>query len=204
MRAVLTGDIIDSRNVESPQEWINLLKEVLNTFGKTPKDWEIYRGDSFQLELDAEDAFKAVFQLKAGIKTIEQLDVRISIGLGNVEFRANAVTLSNGPAFIHSGEAFDLIQSKKQNLILSCDDKQLTKELNIMLQLAEGLTTDWTQSSAKALYFAFTNPGISQIELSKKLGITQPSVSARLRVAHADEIFSLIDYYTYRIKLFTE
>lgn len=203
MRAVLTGDIIDSRNAESPQGWIAVLKETLNTFGKTPEDWEIYRGDSFQLELDAEDAFKAAFHIKAGIKTIEQLDVRISIGLGNVEFRANAVTLSNGPAFIHSGQAFDLIQSKKQNLILSCDDEQLTKELNVMLQLAEGLTTDWTQSSAKALYFAFTHPGISQIELSKKLGITQPSVSARLRVAHADEIFSLIDYYSYRIKLFT-
>lgn len=204
MRAVLTGDIIDSRNVDSPQEWITILKEALNTFGTTPQDWEIYRGDSFQLELDAEDAFKAAFQIKAGIKTIEQLDVRISIGLGNVEFRANAVTLSNGPAFIRSGEAFDLIQSKKQNLILSCADEQLTRELNVMLQLAEGLTTDWTKSSAKALYFAFTNPGISQIELSKKLGITQPSVSARLRVAHADEIFSLLDYYTYRIKLFTE
>lgn len=203
MRAVLTGDIIDSRNVESPQGWIDILKETLNAFGKTPEDWEIYRGDSFQLELDAEDAFKAAFHIKAGIKTIEQLDVRISIGLGNVEFRANAVTLSNGPAFIHSGEAFDLIQSKKQNLILSCDDEQLTRELNVMLQLAEGLTTDWTKSSAKTMYFSFTHPGISQIELSKKLGITQPSVSARLRVAHADEIFSLIDYYTYRIKLFT-
>lgn len=203
MRAVLTGDIIDSRNADSPQEWINILKETLNGFGTSPKDWEIYRGDSFQLELNAENAFKAAFQIKAGIKTIDQLDVRISIGLGNVDYKANAVTLSNGPAYIHSGEAFDLIQAKKQNLILSCDDEQLTKELNVMLQLAEVLTADWTKSSAKALYYSFCHPGVSQIELSKMLGITQPSVSARLRVAHADEIFSLINYYSYRIKLFT-
>lgn len=203
MRAVLTGDIIDSRSAQSPQAWIDILKEVLNVFGQTPEDWEIYRGDSFQLELDAEDAFKAAFHIKAGIKTIGELDVRISIGLGKIEFKADVVTLSNGSAFIHSGEAFDLLQAKKQNLILSCDDEQLTKELNVMLQLAEGLTTGWTQLSAKALYFAFAYPGISQIELSKKLGITQPSVSARLRVAHADEIFTLLDYYTYRIKLFT-
>lgn len=203
MRAVLTGDIIDSRSAQSPQGWIDILKEVLSIYGNSPENWEIYRGDSFQLELDAEDAFKAAFHIKAGIKTIGQLDVRISIGLGKVEFKADAVTLSNGPAFIHSGEAFDQLQSKKQNLILSCENEQVTKELNVMLQLAEGLTTDWTQLSAKALYFAFNHPGLSQIELSKKLGITQPSVSARLRVAHADEIFNLIDYYTYRIKLFT-
>ncbi len=202
MRAVLTGDIIDSRNVENPQAWIDILKDALNGFGKSPKDWEIYRGDSFQLEVDATDAFKAAFQIKAGIKSIEQLDVRISVGLGEINFKANALTLSNGPAFIHSGEAFDILLTKKQTLILKCGDTNLTKELNMMLQLAEGLTTDWTQSSAKAIYTTFKNPGISQNDLSKKLGITQPSVSARLRVAHAEEIFSLIDYYEYRIKLF--
>lgn len=200
MRAVLTGDIIDSRKVENPQAWIDALKNILSDYGETPSNWEIYRGDSFQLEIDAADAFKAVFQLKAGIKTIDGLDVRISIGLGKVDFRADEVTLSNGEAFIHSGEAFDLLQTKKHSLVLRSSDNQLTLELNMMLQLAEALITDWTQASAIAIDIMFKNPGISQNDLSKKLGITQPSVSSRLRVAHADEIFSLVEYYSNKIK----
>jgi len=73
-----------------------------------------------------------------------------------------------------------------------------------MLQLAEALLSHWTKPSAEAINHLLRKPGISQIELSKILGITQPSVSSRLRVAHADEILSLIDYYYHRIKRHAE
>lgn len=200
MRAVLTGDIIDSRHAENPQEWIDVLKKTLSQFGETPINWEIYRGDSFQLEINASDAFKAAFQIKAAIKTIPNLDVRISIGLGQTDFQANAVTLSNGSAFVNSGQAFDQLKDKKRTLILSSDNLDLTNDLNMMLQLAEALLSHWTRSSAEAISHILSKPGISQIELSKILGITQPSVSSRLRVAHAEEILALINYYAHRIK----
>lgn len=199
MRAVLTGDIIDSRLAENPQEWIDVLKKTLSQFGKSPRNWEIYRGDSFQLEIDATDAFVATFRIKAAIKMISGLDVRISIGLGEIDFQANAVTLSNGSAFVNSGRAFDQLKDKKRNLILSSDNPELTADLNMMLQLAEALLSHWTRSSAEAISHILKTPGISQIELSKILGITQPSVSSRLRVAHADEILALINYYSNRI-----
>ena len=51
MTAVLTGDIINSRKSKTP-DWLSNLKETLNKFGQEPKHWEIYRGDSFQLEID--------------------------------------------------------------------------------------------------------------------------------------------------------
>ena len=199
MRAVLTGDIIDSRRADNPQEWIDILKNTLNQFGKSPLNWEIYRGDSFQLEIDANAAFKAAFQIKAAIKSISGLDVRLSIGLGQTDFQANAVTLSNGSAFVNSGRAFDQLKDKKRNLILSSDNPDLSDDLNMTLQLAEALLSHWTRSSAEAINHILRKPGISQIELSKILGITQPSVSSRLRVAHADELLALIDYYSHRI-----
>ena len=199
MRAVLTGDIIDSRSAENPQEWIDVLKNTLSQFGESPVKWEIYRGDSFQLEINAKEAFKATFQIKAAIRTISGLDVRISIGLGQVDFQGNAVTLSNGSAFVNSGRAFDQLKDKRRSLILSSDNQDLTDDLNMTLQLAEALLSHWTRSSAEAINQILKKPGISQIELSKILGITQPSVSSRLRVAHADEILALIDYYSNRI-----
>jgi hypothetical protein len=53
--AILSGDIVNSRSVDA-SEWVKTLKKTLNTFGKSPKTWEIYRGDSFQLEVDAKAA----------------------------------------------------------------------------------------------------------------------------------------------------
>ena len=80
MVAVITGDIINSRKgkVES---WIDSLKEVLNQYGREPKNWEIYRGDSFQLSLHAEKAILAAIHIKSTIKQSKALDVRIAIGV---------------------------------------------------------------------------------------------------------------------------
>ncbi len=63
MTAILTADIINSRKLSS-KIWINDLKAFLNTFGQSPNDWEIYRGDEFQLEIkNPEDALLVAFQL---------------------------------------------------------------------------------------------------------------------------------------------
>ena len=200
MRAVLTGDIIDSRKAENPQKWIENLRRVLNFYGESPKNWEIFRGDSFQLETEAKNAFEAAFRIKTAINTLKFLDVRISIGLGETEFKTDSVTLNNGSSFIYSGEAFDQLKSRKRKLILSCENQLLQDELNMMLQLSEAVLENWSESSAIAMDMLFENPGISQTQMAKKLGITQPSVSARLRVAHADEILALIAYYSQRIE----
>lgn len=200
MRAVLTGDIIDSRKAENPQKWIDNLRRVLNIYGDSPKNWELFRGDSFQLETEAKNAFEAAFRIKAAINMLKFLDVRISIGLGETEFKTDSVTLNNGSSFIYSGEAFDQLKSRKRRLILSCENELLKNELNMMLQLSEAMIENWSESSATAVDMLFENPGISQTQMAQKLGITQPSVSARLRVAHADEILALIAYYSERIE----
>lgn len=202
MRGVLTGDIINSREVEDPDKWISTVQTALAHYGDSSGDWEIYRGDSFQLECPAEKAFLAAFHLKAAIKSIAKLDVRISIGLGASDGGTNkSVRLRSGRAFILSGEAFDTLKEKKRSLIINSDDQALRHELDTMLLLSEGLLEAWSPSSAEAMALLLTNPGISQIAISEKLGITQPSVSARLKVAHAEKIRALLEYYTHRINL---
>jgi hypothetical protein len=51
MKAVITGDIIDSRKSKD-FTWIETLKNVLSGYGKNMSDWEIFRGDCFQLMID--------------------------------------------------------------------------------------------------------------------------------------------------------
>ena len=52
--AVLTGDLIDSQGVEDTQDYINQLRDALQQLQAVcPFQYELYRGDGFQLTLKA-------------------------------------------------------------------------------------------------------------------------------------------------------
>jgi len=111
MIAVITGDIINSRKGKV-ETWLNLLKSTLEKYGKQPQDWEIYRGDSFQLSVPVEKALLAGLHIKSTIKQTKTYDVRIAIGIGEVKYKSQKITESNGSAYINSGECFESL--KKQ------------------------------------------------------------------------------------------
>ena len=50
MTSIITGDIVNCRKLLS-YIWIDGLKKLFKTKGKNPSEWEIYRGDKFQLEI---------------------------------------------------------------------------------------------------------------------------------------------------------
>ena len=106
MEAVITGDIINSRKVD-PSAWISILKELFQKYGTEPKNWEIYRGDSFQLVINAHEALEIAILIKSAIKKIDLLDVRMAIGLGEIEYRSERITESNGTAFLNSETQFE-------------------------------------------------------------------------------------------------
>ncbi len=108
MTSVITGDIIKSREQSNPEVWINALKGALSTLESDTKYWEIYRGDSFQIEIrDIYRSFEAAVYIKACIKMIKGLDVRLAIGIGNKTYQGKDVTESNGEAFVFSGETLE-------------------------------------------------------------------------------------------------
>ena len=45
MIAVITGDIINSRQFDDPGKWLAGLKELLASVSAGPQFWDIYRGD---------------------------------------------------------------------------------------------------------------------------------------------------------------
>ncbi len=116
MVCVITGDVINSKR-NTPHIWLTPLKKELNRIGKTPKSWEIYRGDSFQVVINQTGRCLAVaMKLKASLKSVKGINVRMAIGLGNRTYNAAKVTESNGSAFVNSGEKFEMLKQEKQNL----------------------------------------------------------------------------------------
>lgn len=197
MTSIITGDIINSQKSD-PEHWLSALKSILNSFGKTPKTWEIYRGDSFQLEIRPEQALQACMLIKATIKQFEGLDVRLAIGIGEKTFQSKNITESNGSAFVNSGTCFENL--KKTTLAVKSPFELFDTSINIMLELAQLTINNWSSTSAILVKTTLENPGLNQNQLAKIFKKTQGNISQGLKRAGFDEISKLLDYYKTQIQ----
>lgn len=198
LTSILTGDIIDSKS-QPTASWLEPLTSTLAKFGKEKQHWEIYRGDSFQLEIgEIETTLNNALQIKSSIKKSCSLDVRIAIGIGEKLYQSDRITQSNGSAFVRSGESFD--QLKKSTLSIQTPSSKLDETLNLMFALAQLTINQWTQASAEIIHLALSQPSITQAEWAKILDIKQSTVSERLKRAGYEEIIKLEAYYKEKIK----
>lgn len=192
MTAILTGDIINSRS-NNAKQWMAALKSALNLYGKEPKHWEVYRGDSFQLEVKPEKALLAVMIIKSSIKQFKGLDVRIAIGIGEKSYQSTKITESNGSAFVHSGKCFERL--KKQTLAIETPWPQLDRTLNLLFELTTLSVDNWAPITSEIVKSALINPTSNQGELGNLLGKKQSNISASLKRAGYEELQKLLQYY---------
>ncbi|MGF1566450.1 MAG: SatD family protein [Flavobacteriales bacterium] len=201
MVGVITGDVINSRAIESTSTWLEPLKACLSVYGLQPVDWEIYRGDSFQLLVNVEQSIDAALHLKSTMRSISVIDVRLAIGIGTITHRSNKVTESNGSAFANSGSAFERIVAERKSFGLKTDSQDLNDELKASLELAVILMDNWSPATAKVVAEQIYNPNIAQTELARKLNVSQAAVSQALQRAHYHEIKEYMRTLMERIKL---
>jgi len=196
MKAVITGDIMNSREAKIAK-WLPFLKEILNNYGEEPKDWEIFRGDSFQLLIAPEKALLVAIHIKSVIKQIKELDVRMAIGIGEEKYNSLKITESNGSAFVRSGECFESL--KKQTLAIKSNDKSFDTSLNIMIRLALLIANNWSPTVAKVIKTFIENPDNNQKELAKLLGKSQSNLSETLKRGGVEEIMQMNVFYKLEI-----
>ncbi|MDO6803095.1 SatD family protein [Wenyingzhuangia sp. 1_MG-2023] len=192
MIAIITGDIINSRKGEV-ETWLPLLKEVLNQYGQEPADWEIFRGDSFQLSIAPQEAILAAFHIKSAIKQTKSQDVRMGIGIGKIKYNSNKTTESNGSAYIRSGECFESL--KKQTLAIKSHNSELDTTLNLMLSLALLSANNWSNTVSEVVKKMIENSNTTQKEIAHLLNKSQSSISEALKRGGFDEIMNMNNYY---------
>ena len=199
MISIITGDIINSRQLPSAI-WIDGLKELLNTRGKNPSEWEIYRGDEFQIEItNPEEALLTALQIKAYLKTLK-LDARMSIGFGDKTYSGATISESNGTAFVRSGELFETLKKLKTTLAINSGTSDLDTEINLMLRLGLTFMDNWLAQSAEFIVVSMANKMLSQEEIGTKLGINQAAVSRRRKRAQFDLVLKLDNHFRKKIK----
>ena len=200
MNCIITGDVKGSRRAKS-QNWIDGLKQLFKQFGKTPMDWEIYRGDEFQLEVkNCEEALLVAFQIKAYLRSIK-LDVRMSIGFGDKTYKAKKISESNGTAFVNSGVGFENLKKNKTTLSIHSSNKTFDKEMNLILRLGLSFMDNWLAQSAEFVLITIQNPTLSQEEIGTKLGINQAAVSRRRKRANFDLLLEINSAFVEKLKM---
>lgn len=199
MIAIITGDIINSEEHKA-SEWIDILKNQFAAWGETPADWEIYRGDEFQLKIAPEKALWAAVHIKAVIKSIKDLDVRMAIGVGSENFKGSSVSESNGSAYQRSGRTFETLKKEKLNLAVATGNEKEDESLNLMIRLALDFMDEWTSVSAEIIAIAMSNPNRAQQEIAKELNIQQSAISQRQKRARLDLVLQLLNYYPQTVK----
>lgn len=195
-KAIITGDIVNSRSV-TPENWLPGLKSILNAVGKEPTVWEVFRGDSFQVETSAKDALLLALKLKASVKMNREIDVRMSIGIGTIDYKAGKITESSGTAFTFSGDNFD--KKNVQNLILKSGDENFDATFDVILKLISHIADDWKPATAETILQALSNPRLTQKELSEKMKKSPATVSGALKRGGYPEILQAVQLFQNKI-----
>ncbi len=197
MIAVITGDIINSQNSDSI--WMPHLKELFGSWAEGPENWEIYRGDEFQVKSSVNEVLTRALMIKSLIKTFENLDVRLAIGVGNEVFLSEKITESNGSAYVNSGRLLNDIKSEGRSLAICTDNEKVNRDLNILFKWASIDYDNWSVATAEIVHRLLMNKNLTQEELAKDLRISQSSVSQRLKRANYDLIQETDDFFRKKI-----
>ncbi|MEG2079070.1 SatD family (SatD) [Chryseobacterium piscicola] len=198
MIAVITGDIINSQHADT-EVWITKLKNLLAKWGSSPHTWEIYRGDEFQIKCSIDDVFWRFLAIKSLIKSQENLDVRIAIGIGEENFSSEKITESNGTAYVNSGRLLNDLKSDGHTVSIKTSNDSLDRDLNILLKWSSKDFDSWTMATSEIIHEMIMNQDNTQEDLAKKFTISQSSISQRLKRANYDLIVETNHYFKKKI-----
>ncbi|WP_443947189.1 SatD family protein [Pedobacter sp. AW1-32] len=199
MVCIITGDIVGSRKVKD--SWLASLKAGLKLISGKSNKWEIFRGDSFQVEVEAENAIRVAVYLKACIRANKPADVRMGIGIGTVKSKNKKLSESSGDAFTNSGLAFDGLKQAKVKLAIKTSSADFDEEINLLLRLALIAMDGWGIVASEMVKHALENENLVQSELALISGRTQSSVSEALKRAHFWDIMALDKLYRKKLNL---
>ena len=199
MQAVLTGDIVNSTKLPSAKEkaLLKLLDQVLK-----PYKYEFYRGDSFQVLIKEAGDFLRIALLcrtvAIGITENNEADVKVSIGLGEVDSRIKTLGSAKGEAFIISGRAFDELEKTDSRLIISTANIMANLSFQIIADYINSIYSKMTSKQAKVI-FELLKGGLQQ-DVVKRLKKSKSTISQHANSGRWAEIEKILNQYKLLVK----
>lgn len=197
MRAVLTGDIVNSTQLEKSGEkkLLKALHQVLE-----PYKFEFYRGDSFQVYMkDPQKSLRVALLCRLiaiGLNQGEYLtatDIRISIGIGNVITPVRTLGSAKGEAFVLSGRSFDEIQKTETRLAITAENKAVNTGLQVIADYINSILKGMTAKQAEVV--AELLKGQTQQKVTTLLNKSKSTISQLVSAGRWNEIEKLLLQY---------
>ena len=209
--AVVAGELAPGSRISDKQlskipDLIRASFQTVNRLveGKGKLSYEIIRMDEFlALSESPVHCLHSVIMLFSAFRFLsykelkERLDLRISIGIGPVEFARDHLRESDGTAFRAATES-NRNMKRSQRIKIITPYENLNGELELSCKFMDILIHDWSDEQAEAMFLNLT--GRNQMEISQMLNISQPAVNRRLKAAHCDTINKFIKRFEGIIK----
>ncbi|MCC5936850.1 MAG: hypothetical protein JJU34_06180 [Lunatimonas sp.] len=193
MKTVITGEII-GLDVMQPGSWLDQLGAVLARWGIDPSRFQVFRGNGFQLLLQPDQTWDALIWLKAGIRAIPGLDLRMGVGVGKVS-ETEGINVSDEEAYVYSLEAFERLAQLRQYMVFKSRWPDLDGEVNLTFKMILTIMNTWTPVSCEAILEKLEYATLSQKELGVRLGISQHAISTRFSRAQFDLVQEWAAFY---------
>ncbi len=198
--AVLTGDIVKSRDITPRAQLIETLKEALETAKETHHaEYDVYRGDSFQMVIPSAPAAALVAiiirskLISHSPKKSSPWDTRISIGIGGITYRGEKTTESDGPAFLLSGQGMDELNKKNRRLIIKAPWEHADRSLSLVTRFVDDIISNWSKYSAETAFYSLVY-NESQSVLAKRLGKSQSTINDRIATAKLELVKAYVQH----------
>jgi len=180
IKAVLTADIVNSTLMEG-KELNDLIVMIRSEFKQSKLTSEFYRGDSFHLLTEVEEAFRVAVKLRVLARQVpnagtgENADIRIAIGLGKVQDAIKSMAMGKGEAFILSGRELDVISKSQVRLSIRCADDKIGAGMEALALLTDMVLKDLSIKQAEVLSELLM--GYTQMEVALKLKKSQSTIN---------------------------
>ncbi|WP_394220524.1 hypothetical protein [Alteromonas gracilis] len=151
---VLTGDITNSQSFGNGDfdNILAALREQLSNYAtRYSGDFDVYRGDAFQLVVrQPQHCMQIAIRLRLALKAYSpSVDVRISVAVGEAQFRPSEVKTGTGEAFVLSGRGLDSI--KPHYIAFYSSDKTLENQTQLLTRFADAHISGLTQTQSQTL-----------------------------------------------------
>lgn len=212
--AVITGDLINSTKVRDARGFRRRLEVLLELAGQRyHATTALYRGDGFQVALDAEqfNALEVAVILRTGLiahspDRKNRWDARVAIAFARgeeqekVEEKKQAILSikdQNSPAFVNSGRSLDAMD--KDHLCIHGRSASARLALGVASGFADDIINQLTATEAEVLHYYFLDRK-SHSDIARQLGKKRPTVTLALQRAK----YTLINGFTRDMNKFLE
>lgn len=194
MRAVLTGDIVNSTLLGKAAEkkLLHLLQQLF-----TAHKLEFYRGDSFQALLQQpEKALRLSLLCRSAAISLRETgpavrsDFRISIGIGEVISPVRTLATAKGQAFVLSGRAFDELTKTNSRLAITTGNELANDGLQVIADYLNSIFGAMTGKQAEVIFPLLK--GETQQAVAHKLKKTKSTIHQRVISGRWHEIAKLL------------